>query len=130
MATKIQSESDKRLIVKGSINGKDAYVMIDTGAVAGVLDKSAEKKYGLAINKKKEFQMVGAGGKFKAYLVTDPFVIGDRKVYQFLLADMSGVVKSVQNETGITIAGVLSLGQCKSLNISIDTDDNYISIDK
>lgn len=126
---KIQSETDKRIIVKGRMNGKPAFMLVDTGAVAGIINKRAEKTYGLDVDRKRPMEMVGAGGQFKAYLVKDPFEIGGKQVYQFCLADISGVVNSIHQETGIFIAGIISLGQCKMLHISIDTDDHYITIE-
>ena len=35
---KIKSESEKRLIVEGQVNGKKAYFLIDTGASVGIID--------------------------------------------------------------------------------------------
>lgn len=124
----LKSESDKRIIVQGTINGKKAYMLVDTGAVAGILDKSAVKEYGLKVNKSKKFSMEGAGGKFNAYLCETPLFIGDKLMYQFLVADISNLVKSIHRETLIEIAGIISLSQMKGLNIEINTANNYIDI--
>ena len=125
---KIISESDKRLIVQGTLNGKKAYMLIDTGASAGIIDKPAVKKYGLSENKNHSVNMVGAGGAFKAYLCLTPLVIAQKQMYQFVIADLSSVVKSIKQQTGIEIAGIISLPQMKMLGIEIDTDDNFIKI--
>lgn len=124
----LQSETDKRIIVKGQLNGKDAYMLIDTGAVAGIISKDIVKGYNLQVNKSKKFNMEGAGGKFNAYLCETPLVIGNKLMYQFLIADIRNLVKSIQRETGIEIVGIISLPQMKGVNIDINTKANYINI--
>jgi len=124
----LQSESDKRIIVQGTINGKKAYMLVDTGAVAGILDKSAVKAYDLKVNKNKKFSMEGAGGKFNAYLCETPLFIGDKLMYQFLVADIDNLIKSILTETNVEIDGIISLPQMKALNIDINTASNYIDI--
>ena len=124
----LKSETDKRIIVRGDLNGKEAKLLIDTGAVAGILDKSAVKYYDLKVNKNKKFSMEGAGGKFNAYLCETPLVLGDKLMYQFLVADISNLVKSIHRETLIEIAGIISLSQMRGLNIEINTANNYINI--
>lgn len=125
---KIDSQTDKRLIVKGALNNKDAYMLIDTGATAGLIDKAIVKKYGLLINKNHTVNLVGAGGKFTAYTCNTPFVIGGKQMYQFLIADIDAVADSIERQTGIRIQGLISLPQAKMVQMEIDTDDNYISI--
>lgn len=124
----LHSESDRRIIVQGTINGKKAYMLVDTGAVAGILSKDIVKKYDLKVNKAKKFSMQGAGGKFNAYLCETPLVLGDRLMYQFLVADIRNLVESIHRETLIEIAGIISLSQMKGLNIDINTANNYINI--
>lgn len=126
---KIVSESSVRMIVAGKLNGKTAYFLIDTGAVHGLIDKWAVKKFDISVDRRRELQMVGAGGSFKSYVVLTPLELAGRKVYQFCTADISGVVASIQRETGIKIAGLIGLNQCRNLHISIDTDDHYISLE-
>ena len=124
----LHSESDKRIIVQGTINGKKAYMLVDTGAVAGIMDKSAVKDFGLKVNKNKKFSMEGAGGKFNAYLCETPLSIGGKLMYQFLVADIDNLIKSILTETGVEIDGIISLPQMKGLNIDINTASNYINI--
>lgn len=124
----LHSESDKRIIVQGTINGKKAYMLVDTGASCGLLDKSAVKEYKLAVNKYRTVNLVGAGGKFKASMCDTPFIIAGKPIYQFVVSDISDVVNSIKRQTGIEIAGIIGLAQMKMMGISIDTDDNYIEI--
>ena len=124
----LQSESDKRIIVSGTINGKKAYMLVDTGASCGLLDKSAVKEYKLAVNKHRTINLVGAGGAFTAYVSNTPFILGNTPLYQFVVSDISDVVNSIKRQTGIEIAGIIGLSQMKMMGMAIDTDDNYIEI--
>lgn len=124
----LQSESDKRIIVQGTINSKKAYMLVDTGAVAGIISDNVVKKFGLNVNKSKKFYMQGAGGKFKAYLCETPLSIGGKLMYQFLVADIDNLIKSILTETNVEIDGIISLPQMKALNIDINTASNYIDI--
>ena len=125
----VYSESDKRIIVRGEINGLPAYMLVDTGAVAGILSKDIVREYALEVNKSKKFRMEGAGGNFDACLCETPLVLGGRPIYQFLVADISNLVDSIRKETGVEIAGIISLPQMRGLNIRINTHANYITID-
>lgn len=124
----LASESDKRLIVGGKLNGRDAHFLIDTGATAGLIHKGCAKEYKLSVNRHRSVQMVGAGGKFRAFVCDTPFVLQGRSIYQFLVADIASVVESIRKQTGIEIQGILSLPQCKTVALEIDTDDNLIRI--
>lgn len=128
--TKIESQSDKRLIVEGSVNGKTAYFLIDTGASVGLMDYSRRKEYELVVGNRYHGTLVGAGGELRNVKVCNTFVhLGDKQIPQFLLADISHVVKSIRKETGIEILGIISLPQMKICGIQIDTNDNLIMIE-
>lgn len=126
---KIDSQSDKRLIVRGTMEGTEVNILVDTGATVGIINKKSPVSRSLRLDNRKTFQLEGAGGSFKATLINSPLVMGGKQVYQFLLADINNVVASVQRETGIRIDGIISLAQCKMMHISIDTDDNYITLE-
>lgn len=124
----LKSESDKRLIVRGTLNDKEAFFLIDTGASCGVCNKPSVKKYCLQVNKNRKVNLVGAGGAFTAYVSNTPFILVGKPIYQFVVSDISDVVNSIKRQTGIEIAGIIGLNQMKMMGISIDTDDNYIEI--
>lgn len=123
----LKSESDKRIIVQGTINGKKAYMLIDTGASCGMFNKKAVKSYKI-VTSNHSVSLVGAGGAFTAYVSNTPFLLADKPIYQFVVSDISDVVNSIKRQTGIEIAGIIGLNQMKMMGISIDTDDNYIEI--
>lgn len=126
----IESKSDKRLIVEGLVNGKAAHFLIDTGATVGLMDYGQRKDYDLAIGNRYHGTLVGAGGELKNVKVCNTFLeLEGKSIPQFLLADISHVVKSIKRETGIEILGIISLSQMKMVGIQIDANDNMIMIE-
>lgn len=127
---RIKSETEKRLIVEGQVNGKSAYFLIDTGASVGLIDKEKKKKYGLKEGFRYHGTLIGAGGEMKDVKHCDTFVeLEGKTIPQFLLADISNVVKSIKRETDIEILGIISLPQMKFAGICIDANDMEIIIE-
>lgn len=127
---KIQSKSEKRLIVEGLVNGKAACFLVDTGASVGLMDYDQRKDYDLEVGKRFNGTIVGAGGEMRNVRHCNTFLhLHGKQVPQFLLADISPVVKSVKRETGIDILGILSLPQMKMTGVQIDANDNLIIIE-
>ena len=62
---KIKSESEKRLIVEGLVNGKKAYFLIDTGASVGIIDHDQRKNYDLVVGRRYNGTIIGAGGEMR-----------------------------------------------------------------
>ena len=126
----IHSQSDKRLIVEGLVNGRAAHFLIDTGASVGLMDYDQRKDYDLEVGRKFSGTVVGAGGEMHGVKHCNTFVhMEDKVIPQFLLADISDVVKSIKRETGIEILGIISLPQMKMCGIQIDANDNLIIIE-
>lgn len=127
---KVKSKSEKRLIIEVIVNGNKANMLVDTGASVGMIDSNQKKKYQLKSGKDYPGTLVGAGGEMRNIKYCDTLVeFEDKLIPQFLLADLSPVVKSIKNETGIEILGIISLSQCKMTHLSIDCDDNEIIIE-
>ena len=127
---RIKSLSEKRLIVEGKVNNKTANFLIDTGACVGLINEDKVKEYGLLRGRTYGGKLIGVGGEMDDVRHCNTFVcIGDREIPQFLLADISDVVKSIRRETGIEILGIISLSQCKLANITLDCNDNLIIIE-
>lgn len=118
---RIKSISEERLIVEGKVNGKDAYFLLDSGASVGFLNKDKKKEYGLSEGRRFEGTIIGAGGEMRNVRHCDTFVhFGGKVIPQFLLADISGVVKSIKKETGIEILGIISLPQMSMIGLNLD----------
>lgn len=127
---RVESLSDKRLIIEAKVNGKKANFLVDTGAAVGIVDSNQKKKYGLEYGRRYSGTLVGAGGELKDVRVCNTFADFENvKIPQFLLADISNVVKAVKKETGIEILGIVSLPQMKIAGIGIDANDMEIIIE-
>jgi predicted aspartyl protease len=130
MMKKINSLSEKRLIVECNVNGKTAAFLIDTGASIGLIDKNQTKKYNLLSSRKYTGTIVGAGGEIENPYICDNIInIEDKIINQFLLVDLSNIVDSIKRETGITILGIVSLPQMKFIGMNIDTNDNLLILE-
>lgn len=126
----LKSKSTKRLIIEGQVNGKSANFLIDTGASVGLIDDTQVKKYGLLVGKRFNGTLVGAGGEMCNIKHCNTFVeVGGKSIPQFLIADIEGVVKSIERETGIKILGIISLPQMKMVGMNVDSNDNLIIIE-
>lgn len=126
---RIESLSEKRLIIEVEVNGKKANLLVDTGAAVGIYDDNQKKKYGLEYGRRYSGTLVGAGGELKDVRVCNTFAdFLDVKIPQFLLADISNVVKSIKKETGIEILGIISLPQMKMCGLGIDANDMEIIV--
>lgn len=127
---RIESKSEKRLIVEGSVNGKAACFLVDTGASVGMMDYDQREDYDLAVGRRFNGTIIGAGGEMRNVRHCDTFLILQNKVIpQFLLADISNVVESIVRETDIKILGIISLPQMRMCGISLDCNDNLIILE-
>lgn len=127
---RIKSLSDKRLIVAAEVNGKHAYFLLDSGASVALIDKDRKKEYGLKEGRRFEGTIIGAGGEMRNVRHCDTFVhFGGKVIPQFLLADISGVVKSIKKETGIEILGIISLPQMSMIGLNLDINSMEVWIE-
>lgn len=119
---RVKSETDKRLIVEVKINGKSAYMLIDTGASAGMIDVNQADDFDVVVGNKYCGSIVGAGGEMQDVRHTHTMAEFEGKnIPQFLLADISNIVRSIKRETGIKILGIISLKQMQVVGLNIDT---------
>lgn len=119
---RVKSETEKRLIVEVKVNGKSAYMLIDTGASAGMIDVNQADDFDVVVGNKYCGSIVGAGGEMQDVRHTHTMAeFEGKKIPQFLLADISNIVRSIKRETGIKILGIISLKQMQVIGLNIDT---------
>lgn len=119
---RVKSETEKRLIVEVKINGKSAYMLIDTGASAGMIDVNQADDFDVVIGNKYCGSIVGAGGEMQDVRHTHTMAeFEGKKIPQFLLADIGNIVRSIKRETGVKILGIISLKQMQVIGLNIDT---------
>lgn len=119
---RVKSETDKRLIVEVKVNGKSAYMLIDTGASAGMIDVNQADDFDVVVGNKYCGSIIGAGGEMQDVRHTHTMAeFEGKKIPQFLLADISNIVRSIKRETGVKILGIISLKQMQVIGLNIDT---------
>ena len=123
---RIKSKSDKRLIIEGQVNGKDAYFLLDSGASVGLMDDNQRRDYDLVKGRRYGGTLVGARGEISARHCYTFLEFERKMIPQFLLADISGVVESIKRETGIEILGIISLPQMGMIGLNIDINSSEV----
>lgn len=124
---RVKSETEKRLIVEVKINGKSAYMLIDTGASAGMIDVNQADDFDVVVGNKYCGSIVGAGGEMQDVRHTHTMAeFEGKKIPQFLLADISNIVRSIKRETGVKILGIISLKQMAIIGMNIDVNSSEI----
>lgn len=127
---RIKSKSEKRIIIEVKVNDKSALMLVDTGATVGIIDSKQRKDFNLIVGKDYPGTLVGAGGEMHNIKYCNTMAEFEGKLIpQFLLTDLSHVVKSIKKETGLEILGIISLPQMKIVGLGIDANDNEIIIE-
>lgn len=125
----IASLSEKRPIIRCTVNGKSANFLVDTGASVGLIDKSKKKEFGLVSGKQYNGSIVGAGGEIDdLYMCNTIVMLEGKPISQFLLADIEVVKDSISRTTGIEILGIIGYKQMQMLGISLEPFKNIIKI--
>lgn len=116
----------KRPIISVSINGKPAYMLVDTGASVGLIDVNAKRLYDFDLGLPYAGSITGVGGQVGVWhtkkLAVD--IVGVPLV-QFLTSDLQNVADSIQRETGIRIAGIIGWKQIQGAEMKV-MDDKII----
>lgn len=120
--------SDKRPIIKISINGKVTYALVDTGASLNLIDDNQLKSFKVS-RRFKMGEANGVGGSTELYHVNNCNVnIEGIPVYQFVSSDLSNIVNSIEDETNIRISCILGIPAIKEAELIINPSTNEISI--
>lgn len=122
--------TDKRPIIEVAINGKKAYMLVDTGASIGVIDSLRLDEYGVGMGSSLGGTVTGVGGSQEEVRHTKNCTVdvGGVKLYQFVTFNLSSVASSIERETGIEISGIIGTTQIKMSEMKIDLDNGYIKI--
>lgn len=126
----LKSLSVKRFLIEGTVNGKKAIFLIDTGATVSLIDKNKVKTFGLIKGRRYNGNLIGAGGDIEDCYVCNSFVeLQGKTISQFLLTDISNIVDSIRRETGYEILGIIGLPQQSFAGIQLDINDMLITIE-
>lgn len=127
---KVEFETVEKIpVVKGTLNNKTVYYIIDSGASLSVLDETQSKTYGYGIFDNPEYgNGVGYGGvaRFKEAVGVDAYIGGIKINTVFRAQNLSLLVEAIQRQNGIKIVGIVGCDWLKDNEVIIDFKDNTL----
>lgn len=120
--------TNDRLLVPIKVNNKSVYFLVDTGSQVPLIDYNQIDDLGIKLRRKMNGTLTGINGTGGEVWMPEPVDVDfeGNKLYQFLVTDLSSIVKSIKKDTDYTIAGILSLQQMQQLGWIIDTKTGKI----
>ncbi len=135
-ASSVQFFSNVKVpVVEGTLNGKKAFFIIDSGASVSVLDEKQSNRYGYHIDEGffENSTIAGYGGtsSVSAAAVGVDLVIGNKELStDYRSKDISEVVNVIKQNTGVTITGIIGSDIMKSYKFVLDYSSNSVYIKK
>ncbi len=122
---------NKLPIIKGIINGKIAYFVLDSGASISVLDNNQSEYYGFSIREGGGLAS-GYGGTTNFQLVYNAIIsVGDIEFKnEYKASNLSAIALALVEDDGIQIAGIIGNDIMKPYKFIIDYSDNSVSLGK
>lgn len=122
---------NKLPIIKGIINGKIAYFVLDSGASISVLDNNQSEYYGFSIREGGGLAS-GYGGTTNFQLVYNAIIsVGDIEFRnEYKASNLSAIALALVEDDGIQIAGIIGNDIMKPYKFIIDYSDNSVSLGK
>ena len=126
-------ELDDQPIVMGELNGKRAYFLIDTGSDLTILNLKAARKYGFKIRSARagKYKISGLDSEHRGrFLLASraELILGGRSMRgSYKVFDLSHIVKSIMDDTGIRITGIIGSDLMKKRKFVIDYEAEEIS---
>ena len=118
-------------VLKGTLNGKPAYFIMDSGASLSVLDSDQSKDYGFNVYADSEDGMVaGYGGTTQMESASNVNIeIGGVKfIGDYKSQDISNIVSAISKDLGIHISGIIGSDIMSNLGIIIDFGTESIEL--
>lgn len=119
-------------IVEGSINGKTAYFILDTGSSYTILHSRNSKQYGFKYGRwNREVELYGLGGSTRRLWVAYQIDLrlGTSKImHPLVVADLSDLVRVFRGKTGRYISGIIGADMMDKYRIVIDYDHREVII--
>ena len=123
-------KSYERPIIEANVNGKEVFMLIDTGSSLNVVDFSQLEDLGIKRRFKIGDVMCIAGGSVLWQIFQVPVNVKGRTVNQFISSDLTVIRESILQSTGIKIAGILGTPAIKELGMVIDLSRGIVTINK
>ena len=117
-------------IVKGTVNGKAAYFILDSGASVSILDYNQLSDYNIKSVGVSDVGVVGYGGSdFKSYDIDNPtiFMGNERMGQDFNARDIKTIVNTVSKNSKYKIIGIIGNNNISSSKLILDFKNNKIT---
>lgn len=121
-------KSYDRPIIEATINGNDCYLLIDTGSSLNIVYFSQLDDLGIKRRFKIGDAMSIAGGSVLWQIFQVPIIVNERTVNQFISSDLTVIIESILQSTGIKIAGILGTPAIKELGMVIDLRRGIVTL--
>ncbi|WP_020531468.1 aspartyl protease family protein [Flexithrix dorotheae] len=124
---------DDKPIVEGVINGKKAYLLLDTGSDRTIVHLKDQKKYGFGILEKHNpnLEFTGFGNtrvRMKNAYNVKLHLVGKEIVTPYVTYDISPIVNSTFERTNIKINGIIGADTMKTYGFKIDYSTRKVRI--
>jgi hypothetical protein len=121
---------DKVPVVKGTLNGKEAYFIIDSGASLSVLDKKQSNDYKFNVGIPLDINISGYGGESTPNKVSgvDIIVGGIDFNGTYRTQDITNIVSVIKDVSGVKIVGIIGSNIMKPKGLIIDYSTNSLYI--
>ncbi|WKN43710.1 retropepsin-like aspartic protease [Tunicatimonas pelagia] len=107
-------------IVKGTINGKEAFFLLDTGADVSLIHINDAKRYGFSYHtrhSRQGFRVTGLGASVKGLVGVYGMnlEIGSQKIIDdYIAVDLSNIIRTLHTGSTVRISGIIG---CKALRL-------------
>ncbi|MEM8970097.1 MAG: aspartyl protease family protein [Bacteroidota bacterium] len=113
-------------IVKGTINGKNAYLLLNTGADVSIIHFKDAKRYGFSCHTRtsmKKFRVTGLGANVKGLVgvYNMDLQLGSQIIRaNYIALDLSNIINSLNTGTSVRINGIIGSKALKTHGFLID----------
>ena len=123
--------TDKRPVIKVSINGQETAALVDTGASLSIVSESDMGAFKFKRGSKMAGSVIGLDGTEQSMHHTGKdfdFKVEGLPAYQFVIGNIDAIKSSIKKETGIEISAIVGYPTIKQLELIINPSTNEISI--
>lgn len=122
-------------IIEGTLNGKRAYFLLDTGSDFTLLNEGMSQRYGFSALERQHgesaHKALGVGGNIVSFRLVHnaTIVLGSTKLSANCRAyDMSRLVDVIRRKSGIEIVGIIGSDAMKRHGVIIDYGNREVGV--
>lgn len=120
-------------VVEGTLNGKKAYFLLDTGSSKTILDREMLRNYGFKLCQGVNTQMVAIGGKSSSLKPVNGhsanIILGDYGLFTSIwCCNLGQVLRSLNDKAPGRIVGIIGADIMRTYGFQIDYANNKVWI--